>query len=367
MEINFNTWHVAFVQDCNLKCTYCATGFGSFGDTKGLMKKAVWQRLGQLMIDYSKPGEVLQIQFGVGETFLYFEKWLAFIRYIDRLAEKNKVSVNLQIATNGTTLDSQKLMLLADRNASLNFSIDGPEYLHNRHRKTTMGQNSFKLAMKNWQLYKKMPQKPACNVQSVFTNESSLSDIVKFWADQKQPVFSCVIQLPSRFTEEDSYEAWNIRQHAYLDDFRTLAFSLAHQLRIPTFLSNYKGPEELFVMWIKRFLETEANHCGPGESTISVDIEGNLYPCETFIGVGDKCIGNVFDGINESRLSLFRHERRQAIARCQNCPEKMFCPKNCLGRDPFLSLDENFESGCWFAKELTKIASESYIILSSDK
>ena len=351
-----------------MRCTYCSTGYGSFGSARGHMSSGVWKRLAEAALAHVGNQRKLYFVFGSGESFLDIGGFFQFVDYTRSLAARLDVSVDISCTTNGTVTDQRDLEALADRGVGLCFSIDGPKPIHDRCRRTAEGKGSFDAAFNNWRTYNKLSRqsclRPACNVQSVLTQHVRLQEIIDFWLEQDQRVFSCAIQLPCRFVRSYNEDRWREAQKRYLDDLRAFAMEKARVLSLPGFLSDYLGPADLYDMWKRFFMGTESAACGAGESVIAVDIRGDLYPCEAFIGAEGQSIGNLFNGIHWDRLSRFREKRHRAANFCQTCDIRIGCPKNCFGSDPLNDITRNFADGCSFARQVTAIASESYNVLA---
>ncbi len=207
------------------------------------------------------------------------------------------------------------------------------------------------------------PIKPACNIQSVYSGNTTLDELVQFWTDQDENCFSSTIQLPSLLEGNGCKDQWKLRQKQYFDMFEQFARQTARQLNVPHFLSHYKGPKSLYNMWQQIFLEKQRKPCNAGNGVAAIDIDGNIYPCELFIGNQKWIIGHIYHGIYEDRLNRFHQEKNRAVAICKDCEISKDCPKSCIGTDPKASLIDNFKSGCTFAKDLVAVAKETYSVM----
>lgn len=363
----FNTWHIAMVHDCNLRCAYCATGYGAFGRDRGVMDVPTTHRLIDFILDHANPGHAVTVEYGGGETSLYFEQWITAMDQLREAADRRHLDVRLQSTTNGVCLDRKRMDRLAQRGVDLTFSIDGPQHVHDQHRVTATGKGSFDAALKSWSYYrslsKRHPNRPGCNTQSVLSDNQRLDQLNLFWQKVGQPVFGVVMELPSRFTAKHEIDALQARQHIYLKDLQRLADLQAQALTIPEFLSDYRGPEDLFKRWFGLFSGHKTAPCGAGENTLAVDMQGNLYPCEGYVGLKQWQVGDIFAGIDSTRLTRFQKERTCVVGACRQCAYDAICPKSCFAENPCRTIGDNFKSGCVFAKKLSDIATHSYQLL----
>jgi len=366
--IKFGLWHVVFEADCNLRCAYCSTDHGTLGYARRRMHQDVWKPLVTFALSLAPSGRSIRFEFGCGETFIHFNEFIKMVDYLHLHARRRNVPVEITVSTNGTLLDLGRLRQLSDRDISLAFSIDGPAEIHDRFRTTANGMGSHKSALNNWKMYRKMlrgcQQAPGCNVQSVYTASISLADVVEFWNQNDQPIFNCMIQLPGKSRAQSSFDAWRKRQNAYLADLEKHALRQAKQLNIPSFLTDYRGPDDLYMAWQRLLMGRELESCAAGEDIIAVDTKGKLYPCEAYFGVASRCIGDIFQGISKCALDNFQHERSEAVKICEDCSERPVCPKSCVAAFPEQGLAFSFRDGCRFARKVSEIARRSYQLLS---
>jgi uncharacterized protein len=370
-KLEFKTWHVSFSQDCNLRCSYCSTGFGRKGMKTRIMSKPVWTDMAKFAFSHVTDSGEISFEFGNGETFLHFDNFLHMADHLRVCAKDQGVSANIHITTNGTLLNEGRMEQLAMRGISLTFSIDGPQPIHDFSRKDKEGHATYERAIKAWQFYRRLSidgkQGSACSVQSVISRHSNLLELIKFWSSLDQNIFKAVVQLPSRFMKRDSVEDWRSRQNTYLKDFEFWAKDQAMRLNSLRFFSDYYGPADLLMLWETFFWNRRTYPCGVGQDIIAVDGDGNLYPCEAFIGVSKWRIGNIFSGILQDKLNVFLKAKRNALMHCQKCQANSYCGRCCFGRNPEGEIVDNFLEGCWFAKRLIDIAMQNYDIIMGRK
>ncbi len=371
IALRFTEWQIGFVQDCNLRCTYCGTGYGATGKKPGYMTEDLCRRLTAFVFAHTPEDQPIELGFSVGETFLHYEAFIRFADLLRREGHDKGISLKIHVSTNGTLLNPERLEALAERGIALTFSIDGPQILHDQCRKDPLGRGSFERAIENWRYYRALCTRnqrgSACVVHSVVSEHTRLADVIPFWLEQDLTIFDAVVQNPSSFASAEQNDGWHRRQELFLADFESWAMEQAQRLNVPGFLSEYTGPRQIFDIWQRLFLEREKPLCGAGLYTLAVDIDGDLYPCDALKLNPKWRVGNVIDGIDRDRLMQFRAERHQASHQCQSCEVKPYCPKSCFAMDPEASLAENFDVGCYYAKQCADIASRSYTVLSKCK
>lgn len=132
---------------CNIDCSYCylhdrAVSSRMSAQTLGAVLDAVFQsrRLGHRITFVWHAGEPLT----AGRAF--FEH--AFAETARRAALGPKRHISHSIQTNGLLLDARWLELFRRYQVQLGLSIDGPKFLHDRHRKTRDGRGTHAAAMR---------------------------------------------------------------------------------------------------------------------------------------------------------------------------------------------------------------------------
>ena len=114
---------------CNLACTYCYLGHGAPARSndlnRDLAKAAILAALG-------RPEELVIIDFGefAAASSLFYELATFAVEQGRTLGKKLRIAVQ----TNGTTLNDRMIDFLADRDAILGISIDGPSRMHDLAR-----------------------------------------------------------------------------------------------------------------------------------------------------------------------------------------------------------------------------------------
>ena len=363
-DVYIRSWQLAFVQDCDMRCAYCVTGYGRLGKAPGIMSRAVQTRLLNLIFRDAFRGHEIELDFGNGETLLYFDEFLQFIEAAERIAQDKDMPLSIHVATNGLSLDEGKMQSLADHKIALTFSIDGPASVHDRYRIDADGRPTHLKAMSNWQRYREIisarPEKIGCNVSSVIGDDASLLDINDFWLTQGLETYNCTIAQPSDFLGEYDYPKWQARRTRYLQDLDGLAMEQARKLKIPGFLSEFRGPDVIRSAWVNLLVERNAGACGVAESLVGVDTHGNIYPCDSFTGQAHWRIGSVDTGFDRKVLNRLRGQIGHLRSACDTCVEEQLCEGGCVATRIDTTLKLNLKGACVFNKEVAQIGRRSY-------
>lgn len=359
-------WNVVFVSGCNLRCGYCTTGHGEYGQGGGVMDDRTSARLAGWIAGSMKrePRETL-VGFAGGETFLHYDRFLAFADQLTARCREQGGVARISVVTNGVLLNPDRLQQLAERRIGLAFSIDGPETVHDAYRRDATGQGSFQAAFRNWvrcrnlELRRNDPGR--CSVHSVFGPHSgSVREVSEFWIRQGQPLVNLAIMNHPRFAKTIAPEVVDQARAACVEGLREWALDQAARCTPGNFLERYRGPAVIYKGWQRLLFERGLPLCTPGRGILASDHLGNLYPCEAYLGTARWRIGDVWNGLEPERLEAFLAECRKAEKICAACPTEPTCDKPCLGLSANTTPVENVLEGCPLSKSLTRLVQDSF-------
>ena len=77
-----------------------------------------------------------------------------------------------------------------------------------------------------------------------------------------------------------------------------------------------------------------SRRCRAGLNEISVDTNGDIYPCDSFTGVEEFKIGEVFSGITDGKDDIFRDLTiNKPRLPCYHCEFRLICGTGCPYRN----------------------------------
>ncbi len=360
-------WHISFVEQCNLRCRYCSTGFGQFGRSGRCMTRPVWERLSELIATSAAKGAAIQIEFGGGETFLRFDEALLFLRHLRGLSHERGAGVSAAIATNGTLPTGRQLETCVAEGIALAFSIDGPASMHDGFGFSLRG-GVPRIAMETFCEYSTLLDSTGpgmrCDVTGVVAGNGRLREAARFWREQGVNRFRAIPAEPSRYLGKQDLGLWRRRRSEYLRDLEELAFAEAARLRGRAFETEYWGPWDSSVAGSTCGTARRLSPAARAFRLLASDAAGQLFPCQGFIGSVQWSIGDVARGIDSGRLAAFRAAMRDALAPCDRCWARFLCGGGCCAGDPKAGIVLNKWEGCEFSQSLAEIAIRSYLELS---
>ncbi len=129
---------------CNLDCSYC---YLPQRNSKARMSRAVLEACGRVVLAKGRLADRVTVVWHAGEPCVLPAGW--YREAFDILERHRPAGLALthSFQTNATLIDEDWLRLLARDDVRLGVSLDGPEDLHDLHRKTRGGAGSFRSVM----------------------------------------------------------------------------------------------------------------------------------------------------------------------------------------------------------------------------
>jgi radical SAM peptide maturase (CXXX-repeat target family) len=229
----------------------------------------------------------------------------------------------LMFSTNGTLYHTEKFQRLLWENRGHSYpaiTIDGTKRKHDRARVFADGRGSYDIVAKNVKLW--LRQYPNAQTKITFSSEDLpyvSESIIHVWElGIRHVAANVVFENVWKPGDAELYES-ELRKLA--DISLEKGFWKTHRCNLFWTPNPLKSSEE----------EDDKNWCGTGKM-VSVDAEGNLFPCLRFQGF---CLanyparpsGNIFDGYNEDVLRSFHCllKSLQSPKKCLECEMRDQC------------------------------------------
>ena len=127
---------------CNIDCDYC---YLPDRGVKGTMGERVLERIAEQIVLSKHWRNDSLLLWHAGEPMSCGPDW--YKRAHSLLRGSPPRSMRIQFQSNGTLLDHRWIALLRNSGAWLGLSIDGPKWLHDRHRRDRVGRPTFDRVM----------------------------------------------------------------------------------------------------------------------------------------------------------------------------------------------------------------------------
>lgn len=344
--------HIA--HDCNLACRYCFAEEGEYHGRRELMSFEVGKAALDFLIANSGNRRNLEVDFFGGEPLMNFDvvkQLVAYGREQEKLHNKN---FRFTLTTNGVLLNDDIMEFANKEMGNVVLSIDGRKEVHDYMRPFRKGAGSYDLIVPKFQKFAESRNQDKYYVRGTFThNNLDFSKDVLHLADLgfkqisvepvvAQPTEDYALReedLPQLFEEYDKLAVEMIKRHKEGKDFNFFHFMIDLE----------GGP----------CVAKRLSGCGSGTEYLAVTPWGDFYPCHQFVGNEAFLMGNVYEGIKNTKLqSEFKCCNVYAKEKCRNCFARFYCSGGCAANSYNFhgSITDAYDIGCELEKKRIECA-----------
>ncbi len=339
--------HIA--HDCNLACRYCFAEEGEYHGRRALMSFDVGKKALDFLMANSGGRRNLEVDFFGGEPLMNWQVVKQLVEYGRSQEESHNKRFRFTLTTNGVLLNDEIMEFCNQEMSNVVLSLDGRKEVNDRMRPFRKGDGSYDLIVPKFQKFADSRNQTNYYVRGTFTrNNLDFSKDVLHFADLgfKQMSMEPVVASPK--------EPYAIREED-----------------LPQILEEY---DKLAVEYIKRQREGKGfnffhfmidlnqgpcvakrlSGCGSGTEYLAVTPWGDLYPCHQFVGQEGFLLGNVDEGITNTRVQdEFKLCNVYAKEKCRDCFARFYCSGGC-GANSYNfhgSITEAYDIGCEMQKK----------------
>ena len=315
--------HIA--HSCNLNCSYCFASQGKYHGERALMSYEVGKRALDFLVENSGSRRNLEVDFFGGEPLMNFDVVKRLVEYARSIEAKYNKNFRFTLTTNGVLIDDDVIDFANREMSNVVLSLDGRREVHDRFRVDYAGAGSYDKIVPKFQKLVEARGGKGYYMRGTFThhNPDFLEDIkamldLGFTELSMEPVV-CPPGSPEELTAED--------MPIILSQYEKLAELMLEREREgrPFTFYHYMIDLEGGPCIYKRI-----SGCGSGTEYMAVTPSGDLYPCHQFVGEDSFCLGNVFDGVNNTeKQKEFFDCNVYARTECRDCWARLYCSGGC--------------------------------------
>lgn len=344
---------------CNLNCKYCFAV-----DNTELLKEEIDLDLAKkaidfMVFDWGKDARKFTVDIaGSGEPLLKLDFIKKLSSYCKSLHYKTGKEIKIMFPTNGTLMTPEIAEYFEnENNILLGFSLDGNN-IHNCNRKKINGDMAYDDCVKGISLIKN--RKFGIAVTITHTNED-VDEVYDFLINKFKNVDAISMQVVRDYSNSD-VSFYNIDIKNLINHYKKLLDKILVNFDEGNF--DYIKPlllgADTFGAYFLRTLSKGKIHkyrCGAGRCTIAVDNKGKLYSCSVANGNNEYLIGDIYNGIDKSKVELFSHPTAEQNIDCKNCWASYICGGECfvtakMSRNDFYLSNKSL---CEFRKALIEL------------
>lgn len=313
---------VELTNACNLRCKYCFENHQTEKRISSVMNKDVLKKSIDFLL---KDRTNAHLTFFGGEPLLCKELIEFGIKYGNEMARKMRTYISYSIVTNGTELDDDIIFLLNTNDVNIVYSFDGNEFSQNKYRPFFSGDKSYDVVLKN--LKKLLKSRKDERYGHLIVRPTITSDTIELLVD----IYNELIKIGCKEISFSLVSAENFKDYAIkstdLDKLRE-AYKKMLNIYYYELLGNYSY-NKFFESILERIESNSINKefCDCGKRYIAIDVNGNVYPCEGFIGVKEFMMGDVISGMFND--NWVKPKCVDENVECKKCWARYLCGGSC--------------------------------------
>lgn len=328
--------HLRFVvtNRCNLKCIYCYADGGSYHQDLQDMSFDTIKKTIEFF--YARYKWIHQISFFGGEPLIKTDLIEKSCNYINSFCIQNSRKFPIySMVTNATLMNESAIKLINKYNILVNISLDGPKEFNDRQRVFVNSKGSvFDIVDQNVKELRKLNN---------FSIESTCSNIIFEYGYTFEDIKNYFMKRYniSRVNVSGAMIVDNVDNKLGILDKDSVGDSMTAE--VEKFFSNN---DFIFNDVIIRLLNTFyskyycSTFCDAGITQFTVSMNGDVYPCQLFIGKEDYKLGNV-TSLDEELLKEFKQHQLKNFDKCKKCGYLRFC-QTCLRRRNEIKCSESY-------------------------
>ena len=298
-------FYVYLTYNCNLSCTYCSA--------RKVVSRSGQKTISADMIDSvvsyierNVDGDDDALVFFGGEPLLVPDVLESFIEKTEHL------NITYRLFTNGLLVNRVPLEILKKIDVIF-VSVDGDKRSHELHRVS----GTYERIFENIEYLRSNTDSHLIGRITV-EEETDIEVSVKKLLGVVHSVYWQIVNKP-RFNEPHEFVAKYKNDVTRLFNFWLENLSAGKNLNIIPFqaiaaslLFDYPDEKKSF-------------RCGSGHSYQTIDVDGNVYFCDEYVGDGEGIVGNIADG----RVSLKYRHHTDLFSDCRTCDVSEICLGRC--------------------------------------
>lgn len=342
-------------QDCNLRCSYCYADEGKYNNS-GTMDFAIAKKSIDFLIHKSE-SEKLGICFFGGEPLLNFKLIKEVVDYCHTKEKETNKKFGFSMTSNGTLINNEIEEFIIKNNIKLQISIDGDEKTHNSNRYYADKSGSYKTVLKKT---KCLREKRLLDARATITTKEL--DLVHTYDFLNSIGFNQVALSPA-------FNLLNAKEYDMMAD-AFIDFYLNFEKRIKEKKYEEVKNNVMFMSQLRDIHNSKirTTACGAGNNMYAIDINGDIYPCQRFVGSKKVILGNVFEDDNRQQ-DFSKKTLLNNFKKCSNCWIHNLCVGGCVHDNFSLTNDitSPYEPHCKYKRKIITEAIKIYLRLSDEE
>ncbi len=344
--------HVAHT--CNLNCSYCFASQGKYHGERALMSFEVGKRALDFLIENSGHRTNLEVDFFGGEPLMNWDVVKQLVEYARTQEEPHHKKFRFTLTTNGMLIDDDVIDFANREMGNVVLSLDGRKEIHDALRVDYAGNGSYDRIVPKFQKLVKARGGKNYYMRGTFTH--ACPDFTKDLFHMADLGFTELSMEPVVCAPGDSVALTPEDIEVVKQQYELLAVDMLRREK--------EGKPITFYHYMLDLtggpcIYKRISGCGSGTEYMAVTPWGDLYPCHQFVGEEKYKLGNIWDGVTNTKLrEEFRSCNAYARKECDGCWARLYCSGGCAANAYHAtgSIKGVYEAGCELFKKRIECA-----------
>ena len=359
---------LAPVYGCNFRCKYCFASAGeNYVEKEQVLRQFTKDTLFYTLEYFTNQLFPNQKNYRIdlvsgGEPLLNFEIIKHIVEYVNEFNNVKKDSkITLWMCTNGTLLTDEINRFLSQNGVSIGISIDGNKQTHNKFRVFKDGTGTYDSVVRNYKNIKNsaLYSNHYKDIWGLSVVNSQNCKVVDNLLHFKELGFKNVQFKLVRLCKENELSINSNNISNVIAEYKKLTSLLLREVendRIDLMMM-VLNDNDYFGKILKRIIlkEIHIQRCWAGRKKVSICPNGDIYPCDSFVGLKQFKIGNIncTEPINWNVIDRYSVNER---ATCQKCSIKYICGGDCYYNVSIVDASNECDYiFCYFMQEISKM------------
>lgn len=335
------TWEVVLylTNKCNFSCGYCYSKNAREANWKSFDMDRLKKIIQKVMFEPSK-NSINFLLFG-GESFAAFDQMKRAVEFVLEVNRKCKKKVSFSTTTNGSLLNKEKVRFLMDYGIRVGISLDGPEHVHNKHRRSSGGKNTYSEVIEGVNLLKESGI--SFGIISTIDDPDYMMDVFDYFIENQ---YTTSVKI-SPFIPEGSAKTSNINAiNEYASRWGKVNLECAKRLIEHNKSNSFKLKENNLANMISHLILDERpdiclrTPCAAGFGMIEFHPDGSIVTCDKTLYSPELGVVANIDEVSETislselldnsdLIKKIRSRVASSIPKCAKCPVQAHCGGAC--------------------------------------
>ena len=318
-EAHIRTLSINVAQICNMRCSYCAAGGdGTYGAKTAQLDLDKVKAQIKMLLEKVPNGGKFSINLIGGEPLIYPHTIRALVDHAREIANPRDIKLRFELTTNATLVSKENAELLADMQAFVTVSLDGPPEQNDKIRKMASGKGSSALVLRGLdRLVEVKDRLGALAVNAVFGAHNT--DVVGSYLFLRDYPWDIIYLGYAAGPDDETHSPLYAKG---IQDVGRIAFEKGGEAELRR-ISQY---DHLFRMLDGK--QRIHNHCGAGKTLLQVDTGGKFYACNWFTNLKDEEVGQDLE-LNNEAMAKFQPSLIE-LNNCHSCWARYLCGGGCM-------------------------------------